>query len=645
MFERPALEALEQFSHPHASFAKAGIVGVPLSTHLLDDEFGIAADVDLVEPEVAGGFQRADERLVLGAVVRRLADFVPAVGDDAVGRDDHPADGRGPRVAAAGPVEVDVCPAATRLEEQREFARIGSLHHDFVVVGDRDGVAAFGPPPFVWRVARLDGDARAFETVGCGRRVARDRRHTARFDLDTKSYVALASSTSFSRRRRRSCCGYARDQHNTEAGCDPSGARMELSAFIDHETNERAERRRLAAEKSYEILDRLEGVEQHFADLDTDTAVGSVSPSIFVGRAGYPQVSTGLLSPVGHEERAASFVTSAGWYDEGVSIADVFERRSSLLNATQTTPVETGVHDVWEGFLGVQREIALSDRPVGIEVGLDGSPTLELGLSESDVAAPSGPRARATDAALTENPHVPRPIKKTLEDDDWAATGAMNYLYNRGFDVYEINTILSAGALGRREDRRLVPTRWSITAVDDTIGQYLRGTLADAPSVDSVSVYHTEYLGNRFWVVLAPGNWEFELLECKAPGSVWNPDPASGVHLASDYEGPAGRTGYVEETAGAYYAARLAVLEFLESIGRQATVLVLRHVSDDYWGPVGVWQVRESIRHAFEGARGESESVEDALKIITDQLPISPATLRRASTIAAGRQSELDAFG
>jgi hypothetical protein len=158
-------------------------------------------------------------------------------------------------------------------------------------------------------------------------------------------------------------------------------------------------------------------------------------------------------------------------------------------------------------------------------------------------------------------------------------------------------------------------------------------------------VYHTEYLGNRFWVVLAPGHWEFELLECKAPGSVWNPDPASGIHLASDYEGSAGRTGYVEETAGAYYAARLAVLEFLESIGRQAKALVLRHVSADYWGPVGVWQVRESIRHAFEGAHGESETVEAALETITGQLPIGPTALRRASTIAAGRQSELDAFG
>ena len=419
---------------------------------------------------------------------------------------------------------------------------------------------------------------------------------------------------------------------------------MRLSEFIEIEKDDRAERRRLADEKSYEILDRLDGVSDQFAEISGGDAVGSVSPSIFVGRTGYPEVSTGLLSPVGNEGDAGRFVTDGAWYEAGVSIGDVFERRTSLLNASQTEPVETNVYDTWEGFLGVQREVALADRPVGIEVGLDGSPELDLADNVDDVSAPTGPRARANDATLTENPHVPRPVKKTLEDDDWRASGAMNYLYNRGFDVYEINTILSAGALGQRENRRLVPTRWSITAVDDTVGRYLRGKQRNATSVDTVSVWHNEYLGNSFWIILAPGQWEFELVECKAPGSVWNPDPTAGVWLASDYEGREGRTGYVEETAGAYYAARLAVLEYLDSIDRQAKALVLRHVSDDYWGPVGVWQVREAIRHAFDSDHAVSETFDDAVAGIADHLPVSLADLQRKSTLAAGRQAGLDAF-
>jgi hypothetical protein len=418
---------------------------------------------------------------------------------------------------------------------------------------------------------------------------------------------------------------------------------MRLDEFVEFEENERAERRRLASEKSYEILEHLERFQHRFDEVvGGDTLVGSVSPSIFVGRANYPDVSAGILAPVGREEDAARFETSAGWYDEGVSIADVFERRTSLLNSNRST--SASVHDAWDGFVGVQREVAIADRPVSVEIGLADRPELDFDVSREDVSTPTGPRARARTASLGENPHVPRPVQKTLEDDDWKAQGAVNYLYNRGFDVYEVNTVLSAGALGVGENRRLVPTRWSITAVDDTVGNFLRGKVRSNPGVDEVSVWHNTFLGNEFWVVLAPGEWEYELVEMKAPGSVWNPDPESGMWLASDREGYEGRTDYPSETAGAYHAARLGVLEHLDEVGRQAKALVLRHVSPDYWGPAGVWQVREAVRHAFDGESGTAETFGEAVRGVTEQLPVSTADLRRSSTMCAGLQTSLRDF-
>ncbi|MFC6724594.1 DNA repair protein NreA [Halobium palmae] len=427
---------------------------------------------------------------------------------------------------------------------------------------------------------------------------------------------------------------------------------MRLDEYVNIEANERAERRRLAKEKSYAIVDQLERFQHRFDEaVQGESMFGSVSPSIFVGSGNYPNVSTGILSPVGREDDAARFETSGAWYEEGVGIEDVFQRRTSLLNSNRPTDVasvgvdETGsVHDAWDGFVGVQREVAIADRPVDVEIGLDGTPDVDFDVSDDDIATPTGPRARAESAALGENPHVPRPVKKTLEDDDWRAQGAMNYLYRRGFDVYEINSVLSAGALGRAADRKLVPTRWSITAVDDTVGQYLRGTIRDAPSVDAVQIHRNEYLGNAFWVILAPGQWEFELVEMKAPGSIWNPDPQGGLWMSSAREGYEGRTGYVDETAGAYYASRLAVLEHLSEIGRQAKALVLRHVSDDYWGPVGVWQVRESVRDAFGDERAESETFGEAVRGVTDHLPVSLAELRRKSEMASGLQTSLGEF-
>jgi hypothetical protein len=416
---------------------------------------------------------------------------------------------------------------------------------------------------------------------------------------------------------------------------------MRLDEFVDIEANERAERRRLAKEKSYEILDYVEGVADRVQQsVSGDAVVGSVSPSIFVGGSNYPNVSTGILSPVGDEGRADSYATSGAWYEEGIDLDEVFRRRTGLLNSRRSTPVDA--HDAWDGFVGVGREVAIADRPVDVEIGLDGDPTVDF--DADGVSTPTGPSARARSARLGENPHVPRPVKKTLEDDDWRAEGAINYLYRRGFDVYDVNTILSAGALGRSENRRLVPTRWSITAVDDTVGQFLRGSLRDARSIGGVEIHRNDFVGNAYWVILAPGQWEYELVELKAPGSVWNPDPEAGTWLAADREGYEGRTGYVEETAGAYHAARLAALEHLDDRNRQAKCLVLRHVSDDYWGPAGVWQVREGVRHAFEGEHATAETLADAVRGVVDYLPTTPAALRRKSAMVAGLQTTLDQF-
>ena len=420
---------------------------------------------------------------------------------------------------------------------------------------------------------------------------------------------------------------------------------MRLDEYVDDlDRDESVELRKLAEEKSYAVTEYIDDARTRFDEtLSGETLVGSTAPSVFVGRSEYPQVSAGLLAPVGDEDDAADYVTTGAWYEQGYGIDDVFERRTGLLNSTRRSNVDA--HDVWDGFVGTQREVAIADRPVDVELGLEDRPGFDLDGSLEDIAAPRGPRVGADTARVTENPSVPRAIEKTLSDDDWRATGAMTYLYRRGFDVYEINNVLSVGALGRGQNRRLVPTRWSITAVDDTVGQYLRGTIRNAPTIGQTAVWHAEYMGNEYWVVAAPGEWEFELLELKAPGSIWNPDPNGQMYMAADSEGYEGRTGYVEETSGAYYAARLGVLEALAERDRQAKVFVIRHATEGYWAPVGVWQIRESIRDAVAGEAAVAESFHGAVRELVPRLPVSMADLRRKSTLAAGIQSDLSAFG
>jgi hypothetical protein len=86
------------------------------------------------------------------------------------------------------------------------------------------------------------------------------------------------------------------------------------------------------------------------------------------------------------------------------------------------------------------------------------------------------------------------------------------------------------------------------------------------------------------------------------------------------------------------------VLEHLEARGRQAKCLVLRHVSEDYWGPAGVWQVREGVRHAFDGDHATAETLAAAVRGVVEHLPASLSTLRRKSTMVAGLQTTLSDF-
>ena len=63
-------------------------------------------------------------------------------------------------------------------------------------------------------------------------------------------------------------------------------------------------------------------------------------------------------------------------------------------------------------------------------------------------------------------------IEKAYYDTDLRATNAVVELYNRGVLVTKIQKAFSVGAFGV-EKKRLVPTRWSITAVDDIISKVL----------------------------------------------------------------------------------------------------------------------------------------------------------------------------
>ena len=142
-----------------------------------------------------------------------------------------------------------------------------------------------------------------------------------------------------------------------------------------------------------------------------------------------------------------------------------------------------------------------------------------------------------------------------------------------------------------------MPTRWSITAVDDLVSKRLLEEVRGLPELGETLLYALTALDNRWLIAFLPGTYRYESIETWYPNTVWNPSP-DRVVMMGDHEGYQGRTTYAS-IGGCYYAARLATAEALVRLRRQAGVVVLREVHPGEILPLGVWNVREHVRAAL----------------------------------------------
>ncbi|AEC51368.1 hypothetical protein PNA2_0451 [Pyrococcus sp. NA2] len=350
------------------------------------------------------------------------------------------------------------------------------------------------------------------------------------------------------------------------------------------------------------ILERFRAVKEVTPLLKRSEIFGSSPPSIFVGEYGYPKVRIGpLIPPI--EGDTIYLDNPLSW--ENISIRDIIKFRSLLVLGQLKTHVDLRRSTK---LVEAIQELAMAKKPVDTEMFLKNRPVLKIVPSE--FAPPLGPRGELKKFEITENPSVPRKVEEIV-GDEIKAREAIITLYEAGFDEYYIIRLLSAGLLGVKP--KLVPTRWSITAVQDTIGNYLRRKVLNFDVIDNYEVYNYEFLGNRYIILLIPRRYSFELLEVWLRGSIFGSDEPSVIH---DYEDFRGIKGYANETSGAYYAARLSVLEHLMKRKKQASAIVFREVTPAYYAPVGVWQIRIGVKKALEKSPEKFESLTEALNKI-----------------------------
>ncbi len=350
---------------------------------------------------------------------------------------------------------------------------------------------------------------------------------------------------------------------------------------------------------------------------------GSSPPGVFVGRFGYPKVYVGpLVSPLHGDTGILDAPES--WV--GRPMEEIVGFRSQLVRGMHRAHVA----DVERGgrIVDLTRELALGTSPADVEAGFARKPQGRVVLDDNvQPFGPSAPLRRLDVGTVKVDPHLDR----ATSDTDLRAKDAVLDLYGRGVPVSKIQRAFSVGAFGLEENRKFVPTRWSITAVDDTIGKDLRERVKEFPLINEIRVYEAIGFDDRFLVVMIPRAWRYELIEAWYPNTLWNP-LGREVVMFGDHEGFEGRTTYAS-IGGCYYAARLAVGEALTRERRQAAVVILRETHPGYLMPIGVWNVREHVREALRRRPNAFPSMKEAVAHLRVRLDIPMERYVRVSEV------------
>ena len=314
--------------------------------------------------------------------------------------------------------------------------------------------------------------------------------------------------------------------------------------------------------------------------LTTKEEFSGSSPAPFVGHYGYPNVNVGLLAPPQNDETVWQHDAPKFWSQTNLSIQNIVEFRTGMINSRFVSNIKQT-----NKLVELAQEVAMAEKPVDIDVALEKKPSLNL--TTDQWTAPLGPQAKLKKVQITSNPKIPTRVQRFYDDHDSKAVETITKLYGTA-DENSLCRMLSVGIFGK--NRKLVPTRWSITATDDILAKHFLDKVRDLP-VGDYAVYFGSYLGNYYLILFFPEKWSYELFEMYV-----NPDM---LEYSTDFEQFEGRKSYAENCAGGYYTVRMALAEHQLKQKRQNSVLALRFITDEYLLPLGVWVTREATRKAL----------------------------------------------
>ena len=332
---------------------------------------------------------------------------------------------------------------------------------------------------------------------------------------------------------------------------------------------------------------------------------GSTPPSVFIGRWSYPKVYAGPMM-VGETGDTSIMDSPESWIGEHKTQEDIINYRMKLVRGKQLIKIT----DLENPFVEKLQDISLASKSIDSEATFGKRPRGAL-LTEDSM--PHGPSA-VIEKFDIDAVRWDKQLEKTFYDTDLTAREAVLNLHNKDVPFTAMQKAFSVGAIGTKYKRKLVPTRWSITACDSTLADLFLKEVRKFDILDTYRVYEFGSLNNYYIIILTPTEWQYEWYEAFIQLI------GKEELIFSDYETNTDKKEY-SSVGGCYYTSKMAVLDALVKEKKQAGLIVLREAYEGYV-PLGVFNVRENMKSAMSNPYKEFETLKDALKYAGTKLKI-----------------------
>jgi hypothetical protein len=324
---------------------------------------------------------------------------------------------------------------------------------------------------------------------------------------------------------------------------------------------------------------------------------GYTPPSNLISSINYPKLSLGVLTS--YNENIEIYDNPIYWAKNNIDVEEIIKSRISLINAKKI--VDANLPRKNDKLYNEILDSMLSVKSINLEIHFN---KISENMKISKIIGLYGYSGIIDKIKINENPKIPNEIYKI---EEMKAEDSIYYLYKSGMSDYYLSRLFSMGFFGYKINKKLVPSKWAITAVHEILEKKIKEEIKDYSKInDKYYLFYYSLYGNDFYGVFFPGNGNCELIETLIPGSVYNLDSKYSI---------IGR----DDESGGYSALKLSFAEFMRNYKMVGNLVVFRFVTKEYKIPLGVWVVREGTKYMLNNLIEKFDNYNELIEYLNNK--------------------------